>query len=225
MEHYDRIRTTVLSAEDAMREAAPFFARDPNVRTGHPATTLALTEGTSPRWAANEHGPHRSEWDEQRQRQRAQQLIAGIRADCKDRQLPEPTHAELRTALEITTNLPGRIITSALHDPGDLDQHSEAIREERADRSRTAHLTGAVDDLGTTNLDERTRPLSEAQRDTAIADAAKARSGPRPPHEVAADDLPYAIGEAMRLAAERPPQPPAPRKPRRPGPEQPRRRR
>jgi hypothetical protein len=35
MEHYDRFRATGLSAEEAMRDAATFFTRDPKVRTGH----------------------------------------------------------------------------------------------------------------------------------------------------------------------------------------------
>lgn len=117
MDHYDRFREAGLAAEEAMREAAPFFTRDPNVRTGQPADTPELAEGTGAWWAANEHGPLRSEWEEHRQVQRAQQIIADIQAECRAMQLPEPTPAHLRTALEIATNLPDRIITRAISEP------------------------------------------------------------------------------------------------------------
>ncbi|MEU7002703.1 hypothetical protein [Nonomuraea sp. NPDC046570] len=37
MEHYDRLRADGLALVEAMQKAAPFFTRDPNVRTGNPA--------------------------------------------------------------------------------------------------------------------------------------------------------------------------------------------
>jgi hypothetical protein len=41
MEHYDRFRADGLGSVEAMRKAAPFFTRDPNVRTGDPAPVRA----------------------------------------------------------------------------------------------------------------------------------------------------------------------------------------
>ncbi|MCG5218118.1 hypothetical protein [Streptosporangium sp. KLBMP 9127] len=41
MEHYDRLRSDGLGAVEAMQKAAPFFTRDPNVRTGDPAPARA----------------------------------------------------------------------------------------------------------------------------------------------------------------------------------------
>ncbi|WP_055483874.1 hypothetical protein [Sphaerimonospora mesophila] len=39
MNRYDRLRADGLNPADAMRQAAPFFAREPHPRTGHPAPT------------------------------------------------------------------------------------------------------------------------------------------------------------------------------------------
>jgi hypothetical protein len=47
MDHYDRLRDSGHAPEDAMREAAPFFARDPNVRPGHASTQEALEKAVS----------------------------------------------------------------------------------------------------------------------------------------------------------------------------------
>ncbi|MBB5136192.1 hypothetical protein HNP84_005936 [Thermocatellispora tengchongensis] len=47
MEHYDRLRATGLDHTRAMLRAAPFFTRDPNVRTGHPAPSRAALESAS----------------------------------------------------------------------------------------------------------------------------------------------------------------------------------
>lgn len=56
MSHYDRLRGQGLGPAEAMREAAVFFARDPNVRTGHPAPArralLAASENLTPADAA-----------------------------------------------------------------------------------------------------------------------------------------------------------------------------
>jgi len=57
MSHYDRLRGQGLGPAEAMREAAVFFARDPNVRTGHPAPSrkalLTAKESPSPANAAH----------------------------------------------------------------------------------------------------------------------------------------------------------------------------
>ncbi|WP_192808600.1 hypothetical protein [Actinomadura montaniterrae] len=106
MSHYDRARGEGMEPLDAMRQAAPFFTRDPNVRTGEPATVRPmLTEGSGTEWAATIHGPHRSDWENARQEQRAHHI-----ADQLRRQPQQPGHDELRTVLEATTNLPDEVI-------------------------------------------------------------------------------------------------------------------
>ncbi|GAA2127172.1 hypothetical protein [Actinomadura napierensis] len=109
MNHYDRARTDGMEPLDAMRKAAPFFARDPNVRTGEPAAARpALVEGSGAEWAATIYGPHRSDWENARQEQRAHHIAGQLR----DR-LHQPSPDELRTALDTATNLPNEVIAKA----------------------------------------------------------------------------------------------------------------
>ncbi|MFG2245782.1 hypothetical protein [Spirillospora sp. NPDC048823] len=114
MSHYDRFRGEGKDPLDAMTQAAPFFTRDPNVRTGDPATQPGqLSEGTGAEWAARFHGPDRGEWEESRQEQRASQIADQLRTKLRQ-QGREPRPEELRTVLEIATNLPEHIIAKAV---------------------------------------------------------------------------------------------------------------
>ncbi|NEA29486.1 hypothetical protein [Actinomadura bangladeshensis] len=116
MSHYDRFRAEGKDALEAMMQAAPFFTRDPNVRTGDPAPQRPeLLEGTGAEWAARTHGPDRGEWEEARQEQRATQIADELRSKLR-LQGHEPEPGELRTVLEITTNLPEHVITKAVPD-------------------------------------------------------------------------------------------------------------
>ncbi|MEV5830483.1 hypothetical protein AB0L25_33445 [Spirillospora sp. NPDC052242] len=117
MSHYDRIRNENKDPLTAMREAAPFFSRDPNIHTGEPAAPRqALHEGMGDNWAATMHGPDRTEWDEARQEQRGRQIADNLKARLQaEGREPEPE--ELRTVLEVTTNLPEHIIARAVPVP------------------------------------------------------------------------------------------------------------
>ncbi|WP_433234880.1 hypothetical protein [Actinomadura nitritigenes] len=107
MTHYDRARSEGKEPLDAMRQAAPFFTRNPHVRTGEPATVRpTLAEGNGAEWAATIHGPSRSDWENARQEQRAQDITDQLRSQPQQRG-PD----ELRTVLEATTNLPTEVIT------------------------------------------------------------------------------------------------------------------
>ncbi|MWA02346.1 hypothetical protein F8568_022435 [Actinomadura sp. LD22] len=112
--HYDRHRGEGRQPLEAMTLAAPFFSRDPNVRTGDPAPRREeLSEGTGAEWTTRLHGPDRGEWERARQEQRATQLADQLRARFQsDGRTPNPE--ELRTVLEITTNLPEDIIAKAV---------------------------------------------------------------------------------------------------------------
>jgi hypothetical protein len=106
MSHYDRARSDGMEPLDAMRKAAPFFTRDPNVRTGEPAAAPpALAEGSGAEWAATTYGPHRSDWENARQEQRAHHIAGQLRE-----RLHQPGPDALRTALDTTTNLPDEVI-------------------------------------------------------------------------------------------------------------------
>ena len=114
MTHYDRFRAEGADSLQAMKQAMPFFIRDPNVRTGDPAPASAeLHEGTGTEWAARVHGPDRSEWEEARQEHRATLIADELRAKLRV-QGREPQPEELRMVLEITTNLPESIIAKAV---------------------------------------------------------------------------------------------------------------
>ncbi|GAA1892370.1 hypothetical protein [Actinomadura bangladeshensis] len=114
MSHYDRLRAEGTDALQAMEQAAPFFSRDPNVRTGDPAPERAeLHEGTGAEWAARVHGPDRAEWEEARQEQRATQIADELRTNLRS-QGRDPQPEELRVVLEITTNLPDHVIAKAV---------------------------------------------------------------------------------------------------------------
>ncbi|TDD71113.1 hypothetical protein [Actinomadura rubrisoli] len=114
MSHYDRFRDEGETELHAMAQAAPFFARDPNVRTGEPAAQRAeLYEGTGAEWAARLHGPGRGEWEESRQEQRARQIADELRTKLR-LQGHDPHPEELLMVLEITTNLPEHIIARAV---------------------------------------------------------------------------------------------------------------
>lgn len=114
MSHYDRLRRDGKNRLDAMTLAAPFFTRDPNVRTGEPATQRReLHEGTGQRWAATLHGPDRAEWEAARQERRATQIVDELRTKLR-LQGHEAGPDELRTVLEIVTNLPEDVIAKAI---------------------------------------------------------------------------------------------------------------
>lgn len=114
MSHYDRYRSQGEEPLDAMAQAAPFFTRDPNVRTGDSATPRAeLHEGTGAQWAARPHGPAREDWEEARQTERATQIVKELKAKLR-LQGREPRPEELRTVLEVTTNLPEHLIVKAV---------------------------------------------------------------------------------------------------------------
>ncbi|MFA1544581.1 hypothetical protein [Actinomadura monticuli] len=114
MSHYDRFRAEGKDPLEAMTQAAPFFTRDPNVRTGDPAPRREeLLEGTGVEWSARVHGPDRGEWEQARQEQRATQIADQLRAKLR-LQGHEPQPEEIRTVLEIATNLPEDIINKAV---------------------------------------------------------------------------------------------------------------
>ncbi|MFG2006202.1 hypothetical protein ACGFNU_44340 [Spirillospora sp. NPDC048911] len=138
MSHYDRLRASGQDPLAAMRQATPFFNRDPNVREGHPVSTAALKEGTGARWAANPHGPSRQEWEAARQERRAHQIIDEFQARMRDRSGPELLPLQMRTLLETVTNLPEPIIAKVV-------QTRTAPDSNRSDQTRTPSEVSADD--------------------------------------------------------------------------------
>ncbi|SEF78126.1 hypothetical protein SAMN04489712_1027 [Thermomonospora echinospora] len=194
MQHYDRFRDAGLSPEEAMRDAVPFFTRTPNVRTGDPASERqALPEAGGIRRTVDEHGPAEREEAEHRQQQYAVKLINELKAH---HQGPEDLRPEdLRTALEVATNLPERVITGALEQVANAPSRGTTSA---TDVTPQRDLNAAI---GTPTLESPTRT----------------------PAQVAKDDFPYNIREAVHLASQQPAEQPSPARPRHHGPSQHRR--
>jgi hypothetical protein len=112
MEQYDRLRRDGMSQADAMLGAARYFDNDPYTRTSDPVSRRALAEGTdSERSLTNlEHGPGREGWETSQQTLRAQHIVDDIQHQRRTRGKDELRPDELRTVLEVTTNLTDDII-------------------------------------------------------------------------------------------------------------------
>ncbi|MFC5187958.1 hypothetical protein ACFPM5_41890 [Actinomadura harenae] len=76
-------------------------------------TRPALAQGTGATWAANPHGPTRADLNTAQQDARAQQIAVGLRAQAREKG-HDPDPIELRTMLEVATNLPEDAITKAV---------------------------------------------------------------------------------------------------------------
>jgi hypothetical protein len=219
MEHYDRFRSKGMSPEDALREAVPFFTRDPHVRTGHSSPERRrLDAGTGTEWTATDHGPTRQDWEEHQQEQRGHRIVhARVRLD------PEVQPHELRTALANDTNLPEHLIAKITSPDDDALARGLELHGASAERQRATALGHTTDNIATRTVDERMAGLAEANRATVAADTANARSIARSPAQVAADDFPLSIREAMQLTAQRQHEQASPRRPRTPNPDRNRR--
>ncbi|MBO2447123.1 hypothetical protein J4573_08495 [Actinomadura barringtoniae] len=110
MSHYDRLRIEGIEPLDAMQRAAPFFQRDPNVRDGAPVRTRELSPGTGTTWAANQHGPSREERESARAEQRAHRILDEFVTRLSHQGRTHIPPSELRTLLDVTTNLPSHVI-------------------------------------------------------------------------------------------------------------------
>ncbi|WP_067479503.1 hypothetical protein [Actinomadura hibisca] len=138
MRHYDQARAEGHGPLEAMREAAPFFARDPRTHEGASAAKPTLSEGTGLRWAAAEHGPGRAEFEQARQERRAGQIIQRLQEDLRSNGCNEMDAVELRTVLGAATNLPEHVITAAVQPyagPGPTAVHTPTGSRSPADVS------------------------------------------------------------------------------------------
>lgn len=106
MARYDRLRNAGMGPVEAMREAAPLFARPPFVHDLAPKLALTAGNGWKQSWSLKMHGPSREEFDaliRDRRDERARQIAQRLR----DRTGHD---GEVRTMLEATTNLPSDVI-------------------------------------------------------------------------------------------------------------------
>jgi hypothetical protein len=206
MSHYDRFRSAGLAPEEAMREAAPFFARNPNVRTGHPATRRELTEGTGTRQTPAEQPTDTRLSNDTRQVQQALRLIDEIQTQHLAHGLEDLHPEDLRTALENATNLPGHTITQAIHQHPATRPATEGVQPDGLPSTGPAH------DIASPSAHAPTPPNRQT---TSRTPSTGTDPSARTPAQIAGDDFPYTISEAIYLAIRQPtePQPGRPHSP------------
>jgi hypothetical protein len=115
MVRYDRLRADGLGPAEAMREAAPLFARAPHARDAHYTPRPQLEPGTAEdviRTAvvATVPGPEESMGVPGALERRGMQILAALQARARAQQRPPLGEAEQRTVLETITNLPPDVI-------------------------------------------------------------------------------------------------------------------
>ncbi len=116
MSRYDRLRSDGMAPADAMREAAPLFARPPRTHDSPytPRPVLDAGTGENLTWAAAgppppADGPGSPDQPEAQER-RGRQIIAALQQRALKQHRDPLGEAEQRTVLETITNLPPGII-------------------------------------------------------------------------------------------------------------------
>lgn len=216
MARYDRLRADGWEPGDAMREAAPFFDRRPNVHESGPVPSPAgalrmAPPGSIPERGATytvfEHGPDKDEFLAVR---RAGRIIDRLTAAAQAQGRQPLGRGDLRTVLDSMTNLPPEVVervTASLPESvraSDVGlNHSMAQRATAAERARAADLDTATDDPATRHVDERADQLRDTARQTATA-AAYRTTSLDPAVEVAARDFPFTSQQVVNAAAQAP---------------------
>lgn len=121
MSRYDRLRSDGIGPADAMREAAPLFARPARAHdTPHtPRPVLDAGNGENLTWTAASPGPVPGESGSldlaEAQERRGRQIVAALQARAREQHRGPLGEAEQRTVLEAITNLPANIIDRVVH--------------------------------------------------------------------------------------------------------------
>jgi hypothetical protein len=114
MARYDRLRGDGFGEAEAMREAAPLFARSPHAREGDYKSRFALEPGTGESvirpMAATPPAPERSMALPAALERRGIQILGALQARARAEHRRPLGEAEQRTVLETITNLPPNII-------------------------------------------------------------------------------------------------------------------
>jgi hypothetical protein len=110
MARYDRLRDDGLGRVEAMREAAPLFARPPRVHGPEHHPTLALPAGQGgDSWSLMVHGPSREDFEtamRHKRDERGSQIARRLQASAGRHGGTPLTGDELRVTLETRTSLP-----------------------------------------------------------------------------------------------------------------------
>jgi len=200
MARYDRLRGEGASPLDAMGEAAPLFAREPNARPGPAGTRLQLGAGPASPDAGPTAGitdgtlrqPAPDQDPYQEDEQRGWQIIRRLQARALAERGSELSPDELATALEAATSLPAEVIARLAR------ADSEGRVAAAAERARAADLDHAS---AAYPARERRDNLKAAYRDTVIADTATAHASTgRNAAQLAAEGFPCTAADGIRAA-------------------------
>lgn len=112
MARYDRLRADGIGPAEAMREAAPLFARAPHAHDAPSVPRPALSAGNGgPAWTASQPGyTTRLSADAQVLERRGRQILEAIQDRAGEQGRRPLGPAEQRTVLEAITSLPPEII-------------------------------------------------------------------------------------------------------------------
>jgi hypothetical protein len=200
MAFYDRLRSQGASPLDAMRQAAPLFAREPNPRRGQPGPDRrSLTTSAVPADPVREAPPGgtalRPDPGQERDRQaehRGRQIAERLQARAYRERGAELSPDELATALDATTSLPAEVIGRLAR--ADSEQRAAS----GAERARADDLDHAAAARSARELGEG---LTAARHDTAAADTAAAQaSAGRTAAQLAAESFPCTAADGIRAA-------------------------
>jgi hypothetical protein len=144
MARYDRLRSDGMGPAEAMREAAPLFARPPRAYDTPytPRQVLNAGDGETLTWAAAAPVPISAESSAEdlarAHEQRGRQIVAALQARARQQRRDPLSDAEQRTVLEAMTNLPADVIDRVV-------QPSATRASESAESASAAAPTGRAD--------------------------------------------------------------------------------
>jgi hypothetical protein len=217
MARFDRLRAEGAGSLDAMREAAPLFAREPHARPGQSGTQRQLGAAPAEPEASPAAGvadgsdglpaPHRDPGREAERR--GQEIASRLQDRARAERGSELDPAELATALEATTSLPAELIARLTGTRGKEQVAAGAAHAHVADLDRTADATADHP------AREPAEGLGAARHQNRIADTAGAHpSAGRSTAQLAAESFPYTAADGIRAAAngglQQPGRPPVP---------------
>jgi hypothetical protein len=213
MARYQRLRDDGLGPTEAMRQAAPLFARHPHARDAPFTPRPAFEAGTgAAEWVADDAGTDGGAGDladAAALEQRGQRIVAALQERARADGREALGQEELRIVLDSLTNLPGGLIDRLSGPAGGDGQARPGLGSAAAaGRSRAADLDGATDRTATPGLDERGASLTAARGAgaTAATTTAPARRTARPWEH----DFPASIHDVVAAAAAPPAAPAAP---------------
>ena len=151
MARYDRLRADGMSPAEAMREAAPLFARPSRAYDTPSAPRPVLDAGDGAGLARASDGPADAPGlgvtgtgsDIQAQERRGRQILGALQARAREQGRDPLGEAEQRTVLETITNLPPAVIDHVV-EPGD----TTGLARTRHSRAASAGATPAADAAG-----------------------------------------------------------------------------